>query len=129
MLSAVCIGADRWEATSFIGWTDETLVELLGDSPWAGDATITRSRTSALGSPAPVTEKAVVTWTTALPMRQALVREAVGLNGTVPKDAEAFLSATPNSYVVALKISGAPTSASYAAQAQAVQKETFLIRT
>ena len=129
MLSSVCIGADRWEATAFTGWTNETLEELLGDSPWAGEASVTRTRTSALARPAPVTEKAVVTWTTALPMRQALVREAVGLNGDVPKDAEAFLSATPNSYVVAVKISGAPTSASYAAQAQEVQKETFLIRT
>ena len=129
VLSSVCFAADLWETTPFTGWTSETMQVLLGASPWAGEATVTRVRTPAPGTPAPLTEKAVVTWTTALPMRQALVREAVGLNGSVPKDAEAYLSATPNTYIVALKIFGAPTSASYAAQAQAVQKETFLIRT
>lgn len=129
VLSTVCIGAAQWEGTSFTGWTDETLQALLGDSPWAGEANISRARTSALGTPAPVTEKAVVTWTTALPMRQALVREAVGLNGNVTKDAETFLSTTPTMYVVAVRISGGPTSASYASLAGEVQKETFLLRT
>src|SRR5688572_17844418 len=91
VLSSVCIGASRWESTSFTGWTDETLQELLADSPWAGEATISQARGS-LGTPSPVNEKAVVTWTTALPMRQALVREAIGLNGNVTKDAETFLA-------------------------------------
>jgi len=129
VLSSVCIGANQWEATSFTGWTDETLQELLADSPWAGEANISRARTSLTATAPPAGEKAVVTWTTALPMRQALVREAFGLNGNVTKDAETFLSTTPTMYVIAVKISGGPASASYAALAAEVQKETLLLRT
>ena len=127
VLSAVCLGANAWETTTFTGWSNETLQELLADSPWAGYASVSRQRNGSTDASAP-SEKALVTWTTALPIRQALVREAIGLNGAVPKDAEAFLSAMPITYVVALQISGAATSASYAAQAQDVQKETFISR-
>jgi hypothetical protein len=127
VLSTVSIGASRWEATSFTGWTDEVLQELLKDSPWAGEADV--SRRGSLGSLTPASETAVVTWTTALPMREALVREAIGLNGTVTKDAETFLATTPMMYAIAVKISGSPESASYALLAQEVQKETFLQRT
>jgi len=126
-LSAVCLGADGWESTGFTGWSDQTLRELLADSPWAGPATVSRPRTPSTDTP--VIDKAVVTWTTALPMRQALVRQAVGLNGAVTKDAAAYLSLVPNTYVVALLVSGGPSSATYASQAQEVQKETFLMRT
>jgi hypothetical protein len=128
VLSAVCLGANAWETTTFTGWSNETLQELLADSPWAGYATVSRQRNASTDAAA-ANEKALVTWTTALPMRQARVREAIGLNGTVSKDAEAFLSLTPSTYVLALQISGAPTSVSYAAQAQDVQKETFITRT
>ena len=127
VLSAVCVAANGWESSEFTGWSDQTLQELLADSPWAGPATVTRPRTPSTDTP--VIDKAVVTWTTALPMRQALVRQAVGLNGTVTKDAATYLSLTPNSYVVALLVSGAPSSVTYAARAQEVQKETFIMRT
>lgn len=126
-LSSVCIGASGWESTPFTGWTNETLQELLEDSPWAGEASLSRRGTQ--GPPPPAGEKAVVTWTTALPIRQALVREAIGLNGTVTKEAEAFLSTTPMWYVIAVQISGGPASASYAVLAQEAQKETVLLRT
>ena len=129
VISSVCIGASRWETTSFTEWTDDVLQELLADSPWAGEASVSRARTSSVGTPPPADEKAVVTWTTALPMREALVREAIGLNGNVTKEAETFLSTTPMVYVVAVKISGGPASASYASLVQEVQKETFLVRT
>jgi hypothetical protein len=128
-LSPAGIGASEWEATSFTGWTDETLQRLLEDSPWAGEANISRARSAPMGTLSPATEKAVVTWTTALPMREALVREAIGLNGTVTRDAETFLSTAPGMYVIAVKISGGPASASYAALAQEVQKQTVLLRT
>lgn len=127
VLSSVCIGASRWESTSFSEWTDETLQELLADSPWAGEASISRTPGS-LGA-SPVSEKAIVTWTTALPIREALVREAIGRNGTVTKDAQTYLSTTPMMYVIAVKISGGAASASYASMAQEVQKETVLQRT
>jgi len=127
-LSAVCLGASAWETTTFTAWSNETLQELLADSPWAGYANVSRPRTASTDAAAS-NEKALVTWTTALPIRQALVREAIGLNGAVPKDAEAFLALVPSAYVIALQISGAATSASYAAQAQEVQKETFITRT
>jgi len=128
VLSSLCLAAGPWESGGFTGWSDQTLQELLADSPWAGQASLSRPRGN-FGEAPQIPEKALVTWTTALPMRQALVRQAVGLNGALNKDAEAFLSLNPNLYIVALQISGTPTAASYAAAAQEVKKETFLMRT
>ena len=128
VLSSLSLAAGPWESSGFTVWSNETLQELLADSPWAGQASLSRPRGNALEAPQ-IAEKALVTWTTALPMRQALVRQAIGLNGSLNKDAEAFLSLNPNLYVVALQISGTPTAASYAAKAEEVRKETFLIRT
>ena len=128
VLSSLSFAAGPWENTTFTGWSDQTLQELLADSPWAGQASLSRPRGNSSEAPL-IPEKALVTWTTALPMRQALIRQAVGLNGPLNKDAEAFVSLNPNLYMVALQISGSPAAATYAAEAEEVRKETFLVRT
>jgi hypothetical protein len=119
-------GRDSWESTPFKDWTAQMLQQLVEDSPWAGAGSVSRSRTTPNAGSG--TEKALITWTTALPIRQALVREAIGQGGTVNKEAEAFLAATPDFYIISLKLSGSPAAASYAALAKEVQKETFLQR-
>jgi hypothetical protein len=60
-------------------------------------------------------------------MRQALVREQIGLNGTVTPEIEAFLSAPSDVYMIAVKISGSFAAGTFAAQAAAAQKETKLV--
>jgi hypothetical protein len=124
-LMCVVLGAaDIWEAKPFASWSDKEVKELLSDSPWAGKASLTHTRPGG-GSPA-IDDTVIVSWTSALPMRQANVREAIGLNGTVTADHQAFLSQEQPAYVIALKIEG--MSAMAARVVAPIAKETTLRR-
>jgi hypothetical protein len=131
-LSAVALAvaapfaATKWEAKPYTAWTAEELKDLLNNSPWAGKGSITRIKSSGANSQ-PIEETALVTWTTALPMREALVREQIGLDGKVTPEVEAFLKAPSDAYMVAVKISGGFAAGTFAAQAAAAQKETKLV--
>jgi hypothetical protein len=129
VLLLVASGRGTWESAPFADWTAQKLQELLEDSPWAGSGSVSRSRSTGSAASAPATDKALITWTTALPMRQALVREAIGQGGKVNKDAEAFLASSPDFYIISLKLSGSPAAAGYVSLAREVQRETLLVRT
>ena len=126
LAAAASLAATKWEAKPYTAWTAEDLKELLSNSPWAGKGSITRIKSSGANSQ-PIEETALVTWTTALPMREALVREQIGLNGKVTPEVEAFLKAPSDAYMVAVKISGGFAAGTFAAQAAAAQKETKLV--
>ena len=123
---AASLAATKWETKPYTAWTAEDLKDLLSNSPWAGKGSITRIKSTGANSQ-PIEETALVTWTTALPMREALVREQIGLNGKVTPEIEAFLSAQPDAYMIAVKISGGFAAGTFAAQAASAQKETKLV--
>jgi hypothetical protein len=104
---AVLGAAGFWDTKPFTEWTDKEVETVMTDSPWAGKGTLTHVRQGGgLGS---VPDwKIVVTLRSALPVRQALVRQQIGVRGTPTAENEALLSAIGNLYVVS--ISGLPRS-------------------
>ena len=68
--------------------------------------------------------KLVVSWRSALPMKQALVRDRVGIGGAVPAESQQLLERTEMAYVVTLM--GLP--ARYARMINSMKAETFLKR-
>lgn len=125
MLIGAGIGAKEvWESKAFTAWSDAELKKFLADSPWAGKGSLTHTRPG--GEARPIDDTVVVTWSSGRPVRQAVVRQSIGQNGTVTPDMEALLAQPQDFYVVTLKIQGA--SAGSATNVQAVVKETFLRR-
>ena len=114
-----------WESKPYASWTSGELKEILANSPWSGPATMTKMRVPA-GTSNVVEETAIVTWTTAQPMREALVREQIGQNGTISKEVESFLATPPVSYILALRITGG-SAASFAKDAAAALPHTSLV--
>jgi hypothetical protein len=128
LFACVAVGAaEVWESKPFNTWTADELKKVLTNSPWAGKGGVTYTRARGASSQ-PIEDSAIITWNSALPMRQALAREQLGVMTEVPKEVDAFLAETPGIYVVSLKISGGMGSSGYAAQVAAIQKETFLLR-
>jgi hypothetical protein len=116
--------ATVWEKKPFNTWTDAELNTLLTSSPWAGPGSIVRIKPD--GTTARVSDNVTVSWTTALPMRQAVARERIGLNGAVSKDVESFLASPVDTFIVAVKVTGSDESQSLAALAGQAQLMTRL---
>jgi hypothetical protein len=111
-----------WDEKPYTAWTLEEMNRLVTDSPWSGRARVTQADRWGRRRDPP---KALVTWTTARPMREVLVRERLGAGGTFTKEMEAFLVSPASWYVVSLRIS-APPGESYAAYAKAALAHTAL---
>jgi hypothetical protein len=116
--------ASIWEKKPFNTWTDAELNTLLTGSPWAGPGSIVRIKPD--GTTARMNDNVTVSWTTALPMRQAVARERIGLNGAVSKEVESFLASPVDSFIVAVKVTGSSEAQSLAALAGQAQLMTRL---
>jgi len=115
--------AGVWDTKPFTEWTDKETQVVLTESPWAGKGSLTHARAG--GSVGPVPDwKVTVTWRTALPIRQALVRQQIGLGGKVMQDQQAMLSAVDERYIIAVE--GLPGM--YAGTIEAIGAQTMLER-
>ena len=125
LAGAVLVAAEFWEERDFAAWSDEEVQRMLTDSPWARSATI---RMGGLGDrgddlfrprAAPhrfgggefrVVPHANVTvaWSSALPVKQALVRRAFGLASPIPHEGQQMLAHEDPFY--SLTVVGLPPS-------------------
>lgn len=125
ILVTVALGAAGvWETKPFNSWSDSELKEVMANSPWVGKASLTHARAG--GAARPIDDTVIATWTSALPIRQAVVRERVGIGGAVPREMEAFLAEPQPLYVIALKVQG--MSAMAARGVEEIQKASTLNR-
>ena len=134
--SVALVAADFWDEKDFTAWSDKEVEEMLTDSPWSQKVTIALSgRAGGRGEgrrggggfggrrpndgrrrgrggggfrrPAGRPRMTVtISWRSALPVKQALVRDRVGINAKVSPDLEQFLVRSEPSYVVS--VSGFP---------------------
>lgn len=122
--AAVGVGAAGvWDTKPFTDWTDKETQAVLTDSPWAGKGSLTNARAGGNAGPVP-DWKVTVTWRTALPVRQALIRRQVGQGGTVAPEQQAMLTAVEPHYIVAVE--GLPGM--FAGSIQAIGAQTHLER-
>ena len=124
---AAVYGAPSWASKPYYTWTDLELKEVLNNSPWADSGGISYVKTNGATS-SPIEDQALVSWVSSLPLRQADVRQQLGVTTTPSKEADAYLAQQMNLYVVAVKVSGGNQSGSYATNVARAQSETFLLR-
>jgi hypothetical protein len=101
----VASAADVWDTKPFTEWSDKEVEKLLTDSPWAGKASLTHAREGANLGQVP-DWKLIVTVRSALPIREAMTRRALGLGVPLPPEGENVLAAPGPRYVFA--VSGIP---------------------
>jgi len=120
-------GAPSWASKPYYTWTDLELKEVLNNSPWADSGGISYIKTNGASSQ-PIEDVALISWVSAVPMRQAALRQQFGASTAPSKEAEALLAQTLSHYVVSVRVSGGAQSSSYATNASGMQAETFLLR-
>ncbi|MBI4266228.1 MAG: hypothetical protein HY657_17780 [Acidobacteria bacterium] len=139
LASGALAAAEFWDDKAFTAWSDKEVMQILSDSPWSRPVAVSlapaggdargrrgggRGGGGRGGRGAAPQLQLTVTWRTALPMKQALVRSQIGLNGAVPPEAEEMLARTEDAYAVT--ITGLPEA--FAAAFDGAKAVTFLLR-
>ena len=127
LAAAALVAADFWEEKDFTTWSDTEVQEMLTDSPWAKQVWIIVSGRG--GEPLDAVERTEVTftWNSALPIKQALVRQAIGLDAPIPPESQQALKRTEPFYAVTL--SGLPPTLRWlATRRDALKAESMLAR-
>ena len=143
IVCAAPLAADFWDETDFTAWSDKEVEKMLTDSPWAKKVRIVIGSLNegALPTLPPVSipgcggeqfeaiqrVNVTVTWTSALPIKQALVRRAIGRDAQVPPDHQQLLSQDEPSYAVSV-LGLPPPFAAFGSMLDALQAETLLKR-
>jgi len=140
------VASDFWEEKDFTTWSDKEVEKMLTDSPWAKQVrtiiggSLTEGDGPSIVPPSQVNPecgggqfdrirrtKVTIAWSTALPIRQATVRKAIGLDAPISPESQQELETVPPVYVVTL--SGLPPTLRWLATAvPAIQAETILKR-
>ena len=150
---AALVAADFWEEKDFTAWSDKDVEKMLTDSPWSQKVTIAlrgpggggggrggggggrgggfgggRGRGGADGfGPAPRRMTLTVSWRSALPVKQAVVRSQIGVDAPIPLEQQQFLAQVEPLYVVT--VAGFPQQFARMAQNRdALMAETILER-
>ena len=117
---AALSAADFWEEQLFMEWSDKDVQKMLSDSPWAQQVRIAIGNLSEDALPTGAQpsgppedcggtqfggiqrHRLTVVWTSVLPVKQALVRQASGLGAPVPAESQQMLDQTEPFYAVTL---------------------------
>lgn len=119
---AIVNATDFWETKPFLDWSDKEVEKLLNDSPWAAIIAVPLPNTGPVPSiessgggrgggegrgesfgPGPRRVKITISWRSAIPLKQAVVRQQAGQHGTVSPDAQAILAKEDEYYVVGIQ--------------------------
>ena len=126
LAAAALLAADFWDEKDFTTWSDTEVQEMLTDSPWAKQVRIIVSGRG--GEPLDAVRTEVTfTWNSALPIKQALVRQAIGLDAPIPPESKQALERAEPFYAVTL--SGLPPTLRWlATRRDALKAESMLAR-
>lgn len=128
------VAADFWEEKDFTMWSDKEVQQMLTDSPWAKQVGILvsgRGRFDAIQPIQPIQPvqriNVTITWKSALPIKQAAVRQAIGLDAPIPAENHQTLERAEPFYTVTL--SGLPPTFRWlATRRDALKAESMLAR-
>jgi hypothetical protein len=119
---SAALSASFWETKPFTDWSDKEVLELLSDSPWSRRVRVVLNDAPGGRRSTPTTLTLTISWRSALPTKQALVRNQVGLDRPIPPDSQLILERQEDFYIVSL--SGLPLS--YSRATGTLKNETFL---
>ena len=138
------VAADFWVEKDFTTWSDKEVLKMLTDSPWAKQVRIIVSGALAEGQGPQIIApnnpecggeqfdriqrtKGTSTWASALPIKQATVRQAFGLDAPISAEGQQVLDRPEPAYVVT--VTDLPMAFSWLSGAGDVLKaETMLAR-
>jgi hypothetical protein len=89
LAAAAAFGQGFWTTKEFPNWTDEEARTMATDSPWAKDVTIT-------------TIKLNISWLTALPIKQAMLKDRFAQGGELADNAQKIMAAHEEVYAIGL---------------------------
>jgi hypothetical protein len=149
LVASVMFSQDFWVKKQFNQWSDEELQKFMKESPWAKDLTMATRPPGGggldmgaggggddgdggggggrggggggRGGGGSNTINLVVSWRSALPMKQAAVRAKIGRSENVPAEAQTFLSTADPTYVILIE--GMPQN--FARQAMAEKEKVM----
>ena len=125
LASTLALASNFWETKPFTDWSDRELQQLMSDSPWSRKVSVVLNAPGRAGSLAmPAQLKLTISWRSSLPMKQALVRNQVGIDRPIPSDSQLLLERQEEFYIVS--VSGLPLS--YSRATGTLKTETFLQR-
>jgi hypothetical protein len=102
LVAAVTVSAaDVWVEKPFTQWSEKDVEKVTTDSPWAGEASMTHERAGANLGPVP-NWKLVISVRSALPIKQALLRQELGTGAAPSPEQESQLATTNPRYVLAI---------------------------
>jgi hypothetical protein len=94
LLSAGTLFAqDFWQAKEYLTWTNDEITRLTTNSPWAKELKVTAG-----GKDAALR----LTWLTALPIKQAVLRERMDEGGVLAESAKEIMSTEEQYYAVGI---------------------------
>ena len=128
---AVLTAADFWEEKDFTVWSDKEVEKILTDSPWSQKVSIVlrirgggngggrnggrNAGLGAVGDPsrsrprgrdgfveAARRENLTISWRSALPVKQALVRNQIGIDAKISFDQQKFLDQSESFYIMSV---------------------------
>ncbi len=119
LAGATLMAADFWEERPFTEWSDKDVEKMLTDSPWAQEVRIVVGNLSEAALPTGAQpaipedcgtgqfgnirrHEIAIAWTSALPIKQALVRRAIGQGAAVPPESQQALDLVEPYYAVTL---------------------------
>ncbi len=121
LLASIASAADFWETKPFLEWSDGEAERMLNDSPWTSLIAMPLPNRGPVPTddggggrggggggergfgPAAARVRIIISWRSALPLKQATVRQQVGQRGTVPPQAQTFLDTADDHYVIGLQ--------------------------
>jgi len=149
LIGAGLVAADFWVEKDFTTWSDKEVLKMLTDSPWAkqvriivsgglaegtGPQIIPQGTGVTGGQPRRATQfdriqraKVTVTWASALPVKQARVRQELGLDAPMSAEGQQVLDRPERAYVVT--VTDLPLAFSWlAGTGDVLKSETMLLR-
>lgn len=93
LVAGTLFAQNFWDRKQYLQWTSEEISRLTSDSPWAKDLNVTSGGQN-------ITLK--ITWLTALPIKQAVLKERVDAGGVLAESAKDIMSVKEEYYVIAV---------------------------
>lgn len=97
LITGTLLGQEFWDKKQYLQWTNDEITRLTSNSPWAKDVDV-----AAAGG----NIKLRITWLTALPIKQALLKERMDEGGILAESAKEIMTVEENFY--AIGITGLP---------------------
>ena len=97
LVAGTLFGQEFWETKQYLTWTSEEITRLTTNSPWAKELKVTAGGQEA---------KLRITWLTAMPIKQAVLKERMDEGGVLADSAKEIMEDKEDYY--AIGVTGIP---------------------